>query len=65
METLIVMIIYIVLFAIVAYGLFWVCQKFGMPQPVLWLVGALLLIVILLFLAKQLGVSSPSLNLPR
>ena len=43
------------LFAIVAYGLYWVCTKFGLPQPVLWLCGAILLIILLLFVARQIG----------
>jgi hypothetical protein len=54
-DQLIQLLIYIVIFAIVAYGLYWVCTKFGLPQPVLWICGALLLIVILLFLSHQLG----------
>jgi phosphate starvation-inducible membrane PsiE len=60
---LISLLIYIVIFAIVAYGLYWICVKFQLPQPVMWICGALLLIVLLLFLANQLGVSG-SVNLP-
>lgn len=55
MDQLIQLIIYIVIFAIVAYGLWYVCTKFGMPQPVFWICGAVLLIIILLFLNRQLG----------
>jgi hypothetical protein len=55
MGQLVQFLIYIVIFAIVAYGLYWVCTKFGLPQPVLWLVGAILLIIILIFLANQTG----------
>lgn len=55
MDQLIQLIIYVVLFAIVGYGLWWVCVKFGLPQPVMWICGALLLIMILLFLGRQLG----------
>jgi hypothetical protein len=54
------LLIYVILFAIAAYGLWWVCQKFGMPQPVVWICGGLLLIIILLFLANQLGVGAAS-----
>ena len=57
MELLISLLIYLIVFAIVAYGLWWVCTKFGMPAPVFWIVGGLLLIVLLLFLARQLGLS--------
>ena len=57
MGLLINLIIYIVIFAIVAYGLWWVCVKFGLPQPVLWLVGAILLIFLLYVIAGQVGVT--------
>lgn len=55
MQVLISLLIWIVLFAIVAYGLYWVCTKFGLPQPILWICGAILLIFILIFVAGQLG----------
>jgi len=55
MDQLIQLIVYLVIFAIVGYGLYWVCVKFAMPQPVLWIVGAILLIIILLFVSRQLG----------
>lgn len=55
MDQLITLLIYIVIFAIFAYGLYWVCVKFSLPQPVMWICGALLLIIILYFLARQLG----------
>ena len=58
MEQLIQLIIYIVIFAVVGYGLWWVCTKFALPQPVLWICGAILLIIILLFLSRQLGVGA-------
>jgi hypothetical protein len=61
MGTLIALLIYIIIFAIVAYGLWWVCVKFGMPQPVLWICGAILLIFLLLFIGSQLGVTSGGL----
>jgi len=61
---LISLVIYIVIFAIVAYGLYWVCTKFQLPQPVMWICGALLIIVLLLFLAQQLGVSGGSVMMP-
>ena len=55
MDQLIQLLIYIVIFAVVGYGLWWVCTKFGLPQPVLWICGAILLIIILLFIARELG----------
>ena len=61
MSQLIQLLVYLVVFAIVAYGLWWVCVKFSLPPPVMWICGAVLLIVILLFLANQLGVSGGSI----
>ena len=58
MEQLIQLIVYIVIFAVVGYGLWWVCTKFALPQPVLWICGAILLIIILLFLSRHLGVGA-------
>lgn len=55
MDALIQLIIYIVIFAIVSYGLLWICDHFGLPQPVKWICGALLLIIVLLFLSRELG----------
>jgi hypothetical protein len=57
-EQLIQLIVYIVIFAVVGYGLWWVCTKFALPQPVLWICGAILLVIILLFLSRQLGVGA-------
>lgn len=55
MAALVQLIIYIVTFAIVAYGLLWICDHFGLPQPVKWICGAVLLIIVLLFLSHQVG----------
>lgn len=43
------------------YGLYWVCVKFQLPQPVMWICGAILLIIILLFVSRELG----GLDVPR
>lgn len=55
-QTLIVLLVYALIFAIVAYGLYWVCTHF-FPDfpPALWICGAILLIVLLLFISGQLG----------
>jgi hypothetical protein len=58
MNQLIQLIIYIIIFAVVAYGLWWICAKFQLPQPVMWIVGAILLIILLIFISNQLGVGS-------
>ena len=62
MNQLITLLIYVLIFAIVAYGLWWVCTKFGLPPPVLWIVGGILLIFLLVFIANQLGVGGSSLT---
>jgi hypothetical protein len=51
MDILINLIIWILLFAIAGYGMYWACTKFGLPQPVLWVCGAILLIGILIFIS--------------
>ncbi len=55
MDQLIQFLIYLVIFCIVAAGLYWVCVKFQLPQPVMWLCGAILLIILLVFVAGRLG----------
>jgi len=63
MDQLISLIVYIIIFAVVGYGLWWICVKFALPQPVLWICGAILLIIILLFISRVLG-GAGSLSLP-
>ena len=55
MEQLISLLIFVLIFAVVAYGCWWVLTKFGAPQPIFWIVGVILLIFILYFLTGQLG----------
>jgi hypothetical protein len=45
----------VVVFAVAAYGVWWICTKFGMPAPVLWICGAILIIVLLVFLLDRVG----------
>jgi hypothetical protein len=54
MPQLIHLLILVVIFAIVACGLYYVCVKFQLPQPVMWICGAILLILILVFVSQQL-----------
>lgn len=61
---LISLIVVIVLFACICWGLAWVVRTFGMPQPVLWIIGALLIIILLMFLLKATGVYSLDLHTP-
>lgn len=55
METLINLLILAVIFAIVAYAAWWVCVRFAMPAPIIWIVGAVLLIALLIFASRQVG----------
>jgi hypothetical protein len=55
MDPLLQLLVMVVVFCIVAYGLWWICAKFGMPQPVLWIVGAILIIILLGFLLDRTG----------
>ena len=64
MDTLIYLIIAIVVLAVVAYGLKWICTSFGLPQPILWLCGAVLLIIVLLFCAREFG-GTGTIHFPR
>ena len=54
-QSLIYLLINILVFAVIAYALYWVCTHF-FPQfpPALWICGAVLLIVLLLFISGQL-----------
>ena len=55
MDQLISLLIALIIFAIIGYGLYWVCVKFALPQPVMWICGAILLIIILIFAARTFG----------
>jgi hypothetical protein len=54
MGTLIALLIWIVIFAIVAYGLLWVCSRF-FPEfpPARWICGGILLIILLIAIGNQ------------
>lgn len=56
MDQLISFLIAIVIFAVIAYGLYWICTRFfpNFP-PALWICGAVLLIIILVFISRQFG----------
>ena len=61
METLIGLLVWVILFALVAYGILWVCDKFALPEPVRWICGAILLIILLYAISGRVG----SFHLPR
>lgn len=63
MELLITVLIYIIIFAILAFGLAWICAKF-FPEfpPARWICGGVLLIILLLAIAHQFPGGFPSLR---
>ncbi len=58
-DQVIQLLIYVLMFAIAAYGLYWVCVKSKLPDPAFWICGVVLLIVILLFVSGRLGSVGP------
>jgi uncharacterized phage infection (PIP) family protein YhgE len=56
MEMLITLLIWIIVFAVAAFGLSWICTRFFSEfPPARWICGAVLLIAILLLIAQQFG----------
>ena len=53
--SLIGLLIAAIIFAVIAYAMYWVCTRF-FPQfpPALWICGAILLIIILLYVSGQI-----------
>jgi len=56
MPELIAILVWILIFAVVAFGLLWVCGKF-FPEfpPARWICGVVLLIILLAAISGQLG----------
>ncbi len=63
MELLITLLIWLIVFAILAFGLSWICGKF-FPEfpPARWICGGVLLIILLLAVAAQFPGGFPSLH---
>jgi hypothetical protein len=64
MTTLIALLIWIIVFAVLAFGLLWICNRF-FPEfpPARWICGAVLLIIVLVAIAQQFGgVAFPHLS---
>jgi hypothetical protein len=49
------LIVSIVIFAILACGIYYVCRYFELPKPVLWVSGVILLLVLLYYTARVFG----------
>lgn len=50
------LVIIVLLIAIAVWGAEQICRRFQLPAPVLWIVGAVLLITLLVFVLSQTGV---------
>lgn len=50
------LIVLIIIFACIAYGIWWVCHSFNMPQPVLWICGLILLLILFGFLTGYFSI---------
>lgn len=59
MNLLIELIIVLVVLAVIGYAAYWICAKFKLPEPVLWIVGAVLLVGLLIFAARLLQGGGP------
>lgn len=57
---MITLLIWILIFCLIAYGLFWVCQHFGLPRPIWWICGVILLLVLIAVLLRQANIQLPS-----
>lgn len=55
-NTIINLLFLILLFAIVAYSGFWVCDRAKMPLPVFWVFGLFLLVILLLLVTGQVAI---------
>jgi hypothetical protein len=56
---LIELIVVLVVLAVIGYAAWWVCHKFQLPPPVLWVVGAVLLIGLLIFASRFVQGGTP------
>lgn len=55
MSILISLLIEFVIFILIGYLAFWICDKAGFPPPVKWIVGLVLLLVLLVAVAGWYG----------
>ena len=53
------LLLWIIVFLVLSYVAWWVCQKFGAPRPVFWLVGVVLLLILLARIVEITGLKLP------
>lgn len=63
MDMLITLLIWAIVFAIVAFGLLWICNRF-FPEfpPARWICGGILLIILLLAISREFPAGIPHLR---
>ena len=55
-ESLIALLIAAIVFCVIAYAMYWICAHFFPHfEPALWICGAILLILLILFVSGQFG----------
>jgi hypothetical protein len=52
---LITLLVLVLVFALVVWGGFYICDRSGFPQPVRWIFGAVCLIALIVFLIERIG----------
>jgi hypothetical protein len=53
------LLLWLIVFIVLVYVVWWICEKFQAPRPVFWLVGLLLLIIVLVKIADLAGIRLP------
>lgn len=53
------LLIWIIVFAMLAYVINWVCVRFDVPRPIFWLIGLILLLILLNRIAEISGFHLP------
>jgi hypothetical protein len=54
--SLVMLMVWVLVFAVLAWLAFWICDKGGAPQPVRWIVMGVFLIILIVFLLQKSGV---------
>jgi hypothetical protein len=55
MDALMQLMVALVIFSIVGVGLWFICKKFELPPPALWICGAVLILILFGYLIDKSG----------
>ena len=61
---LITLLVLVIVFVVVVWGGFYICDRAGFPVPVRWIWGAICLVVLLYFLIGQISGGGAFLHRP-